>query len=357
MNKCLPITRSGDVNFQIKIDDVEAAPGANDYVMKLFRTCDIDDVVEIPNYIYGDMTEVFATIAWTHIADDGESFGFMTQTNDDFDLGAVFENGECFRIGIVAVNGDSYTYSNFYGVTGTDVTIKLFINGVEQNLGVFDYSDGDDIADAIRTATDDNVTVLVAVNSNFISITIHSLSGDTYGNLTLGATVYTATVAANTDSLVACSNCFVYKSDTCFTTVLKYRNNENAFGFNYELEEDFYNKVRVGMYLDRPQPITNKNVFRYSDGSYKMLSAVFEKQYEGHVDYYDEQRHFAIAIAMKHDELFMAQNDDTEFTGYSCEDAYEIGWLNRPGLNVDSAPATFKVKETPFYEENSNCNT
>lgn len=354
MNKCLPITRSSDINFQIKIDDVESAPSPTAYVMKLFRTCDIAEVAPVPTYLYGEDEEVFATLSWTHL-NDGIAWGFMEQTNPDFDFGSVFEDGECFRIGIVAVAGDSYKYSNFFGVTGSDVTIKLFINGVNTTIGVFDYSDGEDIADAIRSVISDNVTVLVAVNDNYISITIHSLSGDTYGNLTLGATVYTADVVTGQDDLVACSTCFTYKSDPCFTTVLKYRNDENAFGFNYETNEDFYNKVRVPLYLDSPQPLTNKNVYRYSSGEYKTLSAVFEKELLGHVGYCDEHRHFAIAIALKHDNLQMAQDDDDEFTTYSVEDAYEIAWLNKPGTNPDSAPASFKAKESPFYQVNSNC--
>jgi len=354
MSQCLPVNRSGDLNFQIRIDDVEAAPDSNAYVMKLFRTCDIADVAPVPVYIYGGDEETWATIEWSHLDDEGESVGFMTQTNPDFDFGEVFEDGECFRIGIVAVNGDAYVYDNFYGVTGTDVTIKLVINGVEQTLGIFDYSNGEDIADAIRSYISDNVTVLVAVNTNFISITIHAISGNTYGNFTLGATVYSPDIEVNVDDLVACSNCFIYKADPCFTMVLKYRNNENAFGFEYELDTDFYNIVRVGLYIDMPQPLVNENVFRYSDGTHKMLSATFQKEYEGHVDWYDEQRHFAIAVALKHDILRMG-NDDSRLTAYVSEGAYEIAWQNKPGHNFEQATAKFKVKETPFYEVNSNC--
>ena len=355
ISKCLPIHRSGDINFQIIIDDVDSAPSSGEYVMKLLTGCDIADVVEVPEYIYGTLTETFATILWTHIDEDGEAIGAMTQSNDDFDLGAIFDDGECFRIGIIKVNGDSYTYSNFYGVSGTDITIKLVIDGVDTTIGIFDYSDADDIADAIRTITSDQVTVLQAVNSPTVTITIHALGTKVYGNLTLGATVYAATVAANEDTLIACSNCFRYVADPCYTTVLKYRNNESAFGFNYD-DEDFYNIVRLGLYLDRPQPISTRNVFRFSDGSYKTLSAVIEKEYEGHVDYYNEQIHFAIAIALKHDTVSMRPSDsNARFTGYVSDEAYEIEWLNRPGTNIDAAPAKFKVKETPFYEVNSNC--
>jgi hypothetical protein len=354
-SKCLPITRSSDINFQIIIDDVEAAPASNEYVMKLFTTCDTSDLVEVPAYIYGTDEEVFATIAWTHMTDEGIAYGFMTQTNDDFDFGQVFENGDCFRIGIVRVNSDSYKYANFFEVTGSDVTIKLTINGVEQTLGIFDYSTPDDIADAIRSYISDQVTVLQAVNTSYVSITIHSLSGDTYGNFKLGGTTYAATVTAGEDDIVACSNCFVYKADPCFTTVLKYRNSENAFGFNYEADDEFYNKVRVGMYIDNPQPVDTENVYRQSNGVYKTLSAMFESVSEGHVDYYDKQRHFAIAMAMRHDDFSAAQNNEDEFTGYVRSGAYEIAWQNKPGINLDAAPASFKVKETPYYQINSNC--
>lgn len=354
-NKCLPITRSSDINFQIIINDVDSAPGPDEYVMKLFSTCDTDDLVTVPAYLYGTAEEVFATILWTHLTDEGLAYGFMTQTNPDFDFGQIFDNNECFRIGIVKVNADSYKYDNFYGVTGSDVTIKLTINAVEQTIGIFDYSTADDIADAIRSYISDQVTVQQAVNTAYISITIHSLSGDTYGSLKLGGTTYTVDVTAGDDDIVACSNCFVYRADPCFTSVLKYRNSENAFGFNYEIDEDFYNKVRVGMYIDNPQPVDNENVYRQSNGVYVTLSAMFEAVSDGHVEYYDRQRHFAIAMAMRHDEFYVAQGDEEDFTGYVRSGAYEIAWQNKPGINLDAAPATFKVKETPFYQINSNC--
>lgn len=354
-SKCLPITRSSDINFQIIINDVDSAPASNEYVMKLFTTCDTADLVEVPAYIYGTAEEIFATITWSHLSDEGIAYGFMTQTNDDFDFGQLFDNGDCFRIGIVKVNANSYKYDDFFGVTGSDVTIKLTINGVEQTIGIFDYSTPDDIADAIRSYITDQVTVLQAVNTSYVSITIHSLSGDTYGNFKLGGTTYTADVTTGEDDIVACSNCFVYKADPCFTTVLKYRNSENAFGFNYEVDEDFYNKVRVGMYIDNPQPIDTENVYRQSNGVYKTLSAMFESVSEGHVEYYDKQRHFAIAMAMRHDDFSAMQANEEDFTGYVRSGAYEIAWQNKPGTNLDAAPASFKVKETPYYQINSNC--
>src|SRR5262249_44199990 len=38
-------------------------------------------------------------------------------------------------------------------------------------------------------------------------------------------------VSISNDAILACSNCLVYLSDTCFTTVVKYRCDENSFGF------------------------------------------------------------------------------------------------------------------------------
>lgn len=353
-SKCLPITRSSDINFQIIINDVDEAPASNEYVMKLFTTCDTADLVEVPAYIYGTAEEIFATIIWTHL-DEGIAYGFMTQTNDDFDFGQVFEDGECFRIGIVRVSGDSYKYDNFYGVSGADVSVKLTINGVEQSWGIFDYATPDDIADIIRANITDQVTVVQAVNTAYASITIHSLSGDTYADFKLGATTYTADVTTGEDDIVACSNCFIYKADPCFTTVLKYRNSENAFGFNYDIDDEFYNKARVAMYIDNPQPVDTENVYRQSNGVYKTLSAMFESLSEGHVDYYDKQRHFAIAMAMRHDDFSAMQAMEEDFTAYVRSGAYEINWQNKPGVNLDAAPASFKVKETPYYQINSNC--
>lgn len=86
----------------------------------------------------------------------------------------------------------------------------------------------------------------------------------------------------------------------------------------------------------------------------KVLSARYEKEYEAHTEYFNEARHFQLKAATKHDKFMIGDTYD-EAVEFTAEGKYDIGWLNKPGTNIDSAPANFKIRPTPYSQFNSNC--
>lgn len=351
VNTCLPVVRSEDISFQLIANEVESAPGPNEYVIKLFSECDIADIIEMPTGYYST-TDVFATVLWSHLSAEDLAYGLIT-INEDFNFAEILEEGQCFYLGIVRVSGDSYAYQDFTGITGTDITISVVIGGSPVS-GVYDISDAQDIANAIEDLTGDNVQLQITIPYGISIITIHS-SGPVYGNVTVGAEVFTADITSNEDDLIACSNCLKYQASDCYTTVIKYRNSENAFDFDYETNDEFYNIVRLSILIEKPQPVVNENVFRFSDGTYKTLQATFEKLFQGKTDWGGESFHFRLAIAMKHDDFGMKRSGESRFTSYVSEGQYEIEWADVEGFTTDIGMGTFKVKPYPYYQVNSNC--
>ncbi len=201
--------------------------------------------------------------------------------------------------------------------------------------------------------------IAAIVTYNVIQAWIHveASGGNVFSNLVIydgAVNTYYYPVVTQTELPEFDSNCFTYIDDTCFTTVIKYRSNENSFSLFYTGDTAFHNAVRLPLFINNPQPVSDENVFRLSDGSKKTLFARFEKEYEGQTDYMDENFHFKLAIALKHDFVYLGDDYGT-VNQYIQEGKYEIGWLNKPGTNYDSAPANFKVRTSPYFQVNSNC--
>lgn len=165
------------------------------------------------------------------------------------------------------------------------------------------------------------------------------------------------------DETVYTSNCFQYSSKTCFTSRIKYRSNQNVFGFTYYLDSNnddvndiatFYNIVRIPAYIRQPEPRSTETQYRLSDGDYKLLSSVMENLWEMITDWVDRDFHRKLFVALGNNEFWLTQ-DDVSLTRFQKEGEYKIGWDKSPGLNMNSAPATVQLKESPFFNYNSNC--
>lgn len=157
------------------------------------------------------------------------------------------------------------------------------------------------------------------------------------------------------------TSCFQKIADPCWTSVIKYRCNENSFGLYYNVDNgagnlisSFYNKIRLPFYLKEPQFPVTRNVFIKSDGSRKKLSARIANEYMVGTDYMPKAWHEKLIVALEHDELFIT-NTNSGFTdqAFSQEGSYDINW--QKFLDYPTAPAAFKLMKTPYYNVNSNC--
>lgn len=349
-NTCLPVNRNTDLSFQLFWDlGVYEEDTNDDYTVGLIRDCDDTEALTIPETYGTD----FATIDWRVVDDDGRSVG-LSEAIGDYDLDSVFNDGDCFRLGI------------FQNIVTNNYSLSQTPNGV---YGVFLVIDGVDTEISNGAVLPNMAALLTLVNNYFLGagitdvatspvspvLIIISNSGIVYGNFTFLTGITSVHSPVVVPHLRYCSNCLKYTIDICWTSLIKYRSNENSFGFDYS-DTSFYNIIRLPFYLNNPQPITTENVFRLSTGGYKMLSAVFEKEHEARVGYLDEEQHFRLAIALKHDVVRIKDQLQTSFRRFFMEAKYEIDWLNKPGTNINVAPSkVLKLKESPYYNVNSNC--
>lgn len=114
----------------------------------------------------------------------------------------------------------------------------------------------------------------------------------------------------------------------------------------------FKNRIRLPLYLTRPQFPEEKNVFIRADGSRKTQSIVISKVYEGLTDKLPEWVHERIKIALSHDTV---QIEGDRYFGELVADGYDIEWENF--LDYPYGNANFKANVNPYPMVNSNCQT
>ena len=150
------------------------------------------------------------------------------------------------------------------------------------------------------------------------------------------------------DDVYISINCFRIQADTCYTTRLSYRCNENTFSFNYE-DVNFLNTVRLPFYYKFPKTKSKRIQYRKSDGDYIKLSSVMSKEYTCKTEWMNDEFHTKIAVALEHDTV--------KFDGNKVimqDDDYDVKW-DQDEIDYPYAPAEFKINSMPFHNTNSNC--
>lgn len=159
-----------------------------------------------------------------------------------------------------------------------------------------------------------------------------------------------------TSTIAGCLGCFKKICDPCHTTLLEYYNNENAFGFYYKTTGNaalISNRIRLPFYLRQPLFPTTRNVFTLSNGSKKKLSARVEKEWSAITDYMPKEWHEKLAIALEHDSVSMVNVNANINSEVMMESNYDIDW--QAFLDNPLAQASFKVKQIPYNNINTNC--
>lgn len=103
----------------------------------------------------------------------------------------------------------------------------------------------------------------------------------------------------------------------------------------------------------KPQYPMERNTFRLSDGTTKVLSMVIRNTFEGKTDQLPEAWHRKLVIAMAHDTVNV--ENERLLSDVVLDGDYSIEWQDF--LNYPVAQATFNVQVTPFSATNSNCQT
>lgn len=115
----------------------------------------------------------------------------------------------------------------------------------------------------------------------------------------------------------------------------------------------FTNRIRLPIFLHRPQFLEERQVFTKANGEIQTLSAVIKKQYDGVTEIWPEAIHERFKIALSHDNVSV---EGERYVGaISQEGDYQIEWPDF--LTYPLGRATFKANVTPFNATNSNCTT
>lgn len=144
----------------------------------------------------------------------------------------------------------------------------------------------------------------------------------------VGQCLYLAIFKNSDGSLIDClETCFKKSDDMCYSTLLRYRNNEDAFGFNYTAPLNAFNRVRLPFYLHSPVNAEEEKSYAKSDGSSMLISARLYKDYKVTSDYWPEDWIEKFAVATKHDTVIVT-NDyaGLDNDGVLRTDALDINW-------------------------------
>jgi hypothetical protein len=112
----------------------------------------------------------------------------------------------------------------------------------------------------------------------------------------------------------------------------------------------FQNRIRLPIYLTRPQFPDEKTVRVRADGSRKTQNIVISKEYEGVTEKFPEWVHERLKIALNHDTVII---EGERYFGELVVDGYEIEWTDF--MDYPYGPATFKARVNPYGMVNSNC--
>lgn len=374
-NLCLPVRQVYDLAFEMSIPVVVDTP-PDDYVF-FISVCKDCVPINMTGYRKG-------FIRWK-ISNDGTRYvGYVYGWANGINLANYLDAGECFGL---CLNYPSYQYlfdtgggldypltnisiSLTFGATTQTLNFIGVVNSVTDILGLLNANPFFHSLGHWQTDLDENIILKTNTSIPIITPNMHIESVEQTYDLPLILDYWTSdALGAITNTACNPLQCFIYTPESCYSTVIKYRCNENAFGFDYNNSDNpdtggsnellpFYNQVRLPFFLKNPQILTKKKVYRKSDGNYIKMSARMEKELSGEVEWITEDWHTKLAIALEHDEVWM-WNEDTimwEKVIFDESENYEIDWSNNTrGTNLGIAPASFKVKKMPFNQFNSNC--
>lgn len=161
--------------------------------------------------------------------------------------------------------------------------------------------------------------------------------------------------------IIGCAGCFEKKTDTCYTTLIKYRNRESGLGFDYRgnlvpnpFWDTFYLSVRVPMYLRAPLNPVERTGYMKSNGQFKKLSARVLREWAAKTGYLDREQHEALGVALEFDEVIFT-NTDSGLTAQPMyfDESYEPDWPEF--MDYPAAIAEFKIKQNGYNLTNTNC--
>ncbi len=142
------------------------------------------------------------------------------------------------------------------------------------------------------------------------------------------------------------SNIICVNNDECSSLILKYRNDSNAFNFDYEnAPEDFYQQIRISGYLSTSKPVVKEKIYRRHNGTFKNTGVTIDKKQEFLSDQYEEFVREALVVASRHSEFSI---NDVEFSAQGEPDIQDNEFNNLATVKLE-------IFEQGFNQGNVSC--
>lgn len=141
-------------------------------------------------------------------------------------------------------------------------------------------------------------------------------------------------------SLHYCTSCFQRVEDTCYTSVIEYKCNENSMDFIYKCDDGHTlpaQRVRLPFYLKEPQLNSDSDVIKFSDQSIVKLTEVISREYTLETMAMPFEWHTKLKVALAHDSVKIVNEnmDEHETPGmysFAADADYKIKWQKHPSL-------------------------
>jgi hypothetical protein len=131
-------------------------------------------------------------------------------------------------------------------------------------------------------------------------------------------------------------------TSACFTSVLTYSNNSNAFDFQYLWGKP--NVVELPMYLRDPKMENDQKVYTKSDGTLVKLYERKEEVYTLETDLMPYAWHKALDIALSQDNVAIQNNNASNF------DPIGTSLISAVATNVNGGTTTIAIDDETGYE-------
>lgn len=210
--------------------------------------------------------------------------------------------------------------------------------------------------------------IVVFINGNAEEITLseyYSRAWVDFPPTAMGGTVqvgdcfrYCITTEAN--EVIACSNLFTRVQDECYTTLFRYYNEENGFGFKYlavDVDGETViteNTIRLYVNFRNQQPANlQENTSRLPNGTYQRTSTIYDWQYTAQVAPLSDEQYRQLTALLKHDKVFATEyltGIDGKITALGVP---EIDYPDR--IRKPTNPGTFTIIDESAGETNNNC--
>jgi hypothetical protein len=157
------------------------------------------------------------------------------------------------------------------------------------------------------------------------------------------------------DTILGCMDgCFELINDECYTTVLRFRSNNDELCFYYSQDANYIQSIRLPMYFRDVQYPSTSTGYQKSDGTWVKLSERIQEEWTLTTDWLEARTHKALKIALAHDTVIalgnMGINDQI-----TAQNNYTINWESKT-KPYPLAKGTVKVNKTiNTCSVNTNC--